>query len=431
MRGAPRIAVIGAGLSGLTAAWHLRQAGLNPVVLEAQPQPGGRMRSMVSSGMIHDLGAWTYIAGGETDQLAQALGLTSSQIVIPATLGRPVGGRLRVGNLRNPLTLVGTAFTPGEILHAIRAFHLAGTLPAQTPDEIAGVWAARSFPPAFIASVLTPLAGLFFLQSLDHLSRNALLGTLRYLARIRLMSFRWGMGYLASRLASTLDLRYGLAVQSLQPEGGGIRVRGSGFSQYFDGVLVATPLPEALQLMCAWLDAPIRQSAGNWPHAAALVVRFLLKRQFVRPALQVFPPRGHVGWACGATMERAKHPFRVPARQEALSFYVRPENAVSLASRRDRDIAAIMAGELRAWLGVSGIQIAASWIQRWPYAVGFNDPMTSPRVAALKAHLHRLSCHAPIWVAGDYLGAASLEGAVETAGAAARDCRIYFQSGPL
>ncbi|HUF52918.1 MAG TPA: FAD-dependent oxidoreductase, partial [Dehalococcoidia bacterium] len=39
------IVVVGAGLSGLTAAFELRRVGLDVVVLEAESRPGGRVRT--------------------------------------------------------------------------------------------------------------------------------------------------------------------------------------------------------------------------------------------------------------------------------------------------------------------------------------------------------------------------------------------------
>ena len=51
------IVVIGAGISGLTAAWYLKQAGHNVKVLEANPGPGGRMITIHWQGFQIDPGA--------------------------------------------------------------------------------------------------------------------------------------------------------------------------------------------------------------------------------------------------------------------------------------------------------------------------------------------------------------------------------------
>lgn len=428
MAGLPRIAVVGAGLAGLTAAWHLKQAGLRPTVFEASAQPGGRMQSAVSDGVVHDLGAWTFVAGGKVDGLAQSLGLARHQVTIPSTIGRPFGGRLRVGHLRNPFSLAGPVFSPVEIFHLLRVHHQARTLPARRPDETAQAWAARSFPAEFKTSILAPLAGLFFLQSLDGLSRDAFLNTLRYLARVRLMSFRRGMGYLAVHLGSLFDLRCGQAIKALHAEPDGIRVGGDGFAERFDGALVATPLPEALRLTGTWLDPAVRRMADKWPRVAAMVVHMHLKRRFTVPALQILPPRGQGGRICGFTIERAKHPARVPPEYEALTVYVRPERVAAMATRHDRDIAAVMAGELKAWTGVSAGQIMAARVRRWPYALTPCDPAADQRIAPLKAQLAALATRLPVWTAGDYLGPSSLEAAVGSGIRAARACQRHFEA---
>ncbi len=428
MGGVPRIAVIGAGLAGLTAAWRLSRAGFEPTVFETRPRPGGRMRSLVANGAVYDLGAWTFTAGGRVEHLARELGLTNDLVAIPTTVARPVAGHLRVADLRKPLSLLTGVFSLAEILHAIRLLYRSRNLPGRIPDETAGAWGARSFPPEFVQAVLAPLAGLYFLQPLEDVSRDALLGTLRYLSHIQLMSFTKGMGQLPARLAAALDLQCNHAVESLAHEGQAVRVRGKDGSRCFNGVILATPLPEALRLTHAWLDPDHRQAAERWPHASAVLVRMLLKGRFRRPALQVLPPREMAKWICGFTVERAKSAKRVPPGREAVTIYARPEKSATLSQWCDRDIIAALTGELARWLRLSRHHILECGVQRWPYAVAASDPDTGFRAAAMQAQLQRLSKRIPIWAAGDYLGPASLEGAIASAEKAARACRMYFKS---
>ncbi len=49
---APRIAVVGAGPAGLSAAWHLARKGYAVTVIEAAPRPGGMMRSRIPRSII-------------------------------------------------------------------------------------------------------------------------------------------------------------------------------------------------------------------------------------------------------------------------------------------------------------------------------------------------------------------------------------------
>ena len=41
----PRVAVLGAGITGLSAAWQLRRAGFRPIVFEKASRPGGAIGS--------------------------------------------------------------------------------------------------------------------------------------------------------------------------------------------------------------------------------------------------------------------------------------------------------------------------------------------------------------------------------------------------
>ena len=81
----PRIAVVGAGLAGLTAAYRLKQAGYTSTVFEAADRVGGRCwtgRGYFNDGQIYEHGG-ELIDTGHTQirQLAQELGLNLDNLV--------------------------------------------------------------------------------------------------------------------------------------------------------------------------------------------------------------------------------------------------------------------------------------------------------------------------------------------------------------
>ncbi|GAB4443841.1 MAG: NAD(P)/FAD-dependent oxidoreductase [Chloroflexi bacterium OHK40] len=92
----PRIAIVGGGLAGLTAAYHLQQAGLSANLYEARARLGGRVRTLragVAPGLAVEFGG-EFINSDHDDMLALAaeLGLTlfdraadAARFPLPAT----------------------------------------------------------------------------------------------------------------------------------------------------------------------------------------------------------------------------------------------------------------------------------------------------------------------------------------------------------
>ncbi len=91
------VIVIGAGISGLSAALKLKEKGFTVKVLEAQEKVGGRLRSNRSLGIAFDEGAsWIHgITGNPISSLAQKAGMTTFHTDDSSILAYDLGGVLR------------------------------------------------------------------------------------------------------------------------------------------------------------------------------------------------------------------------------------------------------------------------------------------------------------------------------------------------
>lgn len=80
-----RVAVVGAGISGLAAAYALQQAGLEVAVLERSSAVGGRMHTRSEQGFTWDAGA-QFMMGGYRymRRLMEKLALPVSQHKVPS-----------------------------------------------------------------------------------------------------------------------------------------------------------------------------------------------------------------------------------------------------------------------------------------------------------------------------------------------------------
>ncbi|MFY4723029.1 FAD-dependent oxidoreductase [Streptomyces sp. LaBMicrA B280] len=118
------VAVVGAGIAGLTAAHELRRAGLSVRVYEQLPHVGGRMRSLRHQGWTVDTGAEQVASRGyrATWELLRRLGVTPADV--PRVGGGVAvwrGGRAQIGRAScRGRTVRPRPPRPGRLLRLVR-----------------------------------------------------------------------------------------------------------------------------------------------------------------------------------------------------------------------------------------------------------------------------------------------------------------------
>ena len=133
------IIIVGAGLSGLSCALTLQDAGLHPLILEASDGPGGRVRTDIQEGFLLDRGFQVYLdaypnAGALFDDSSLNL-----QPFNPGALVYRQGVLHRVMDVfRSPQHLLPSLFAPvGSLLDKLQVARLRTSI-LKTPLEQIG-----------------------------------------------------------------------------------------------------------------------------------------------------------------------------------------------------------------------------------------------------------------------------------------------------
>src|SRR5437016_4632219 len=75
------IGIVGAGITGLTAAYRLKQSGASVTIYEASPRAGGPVRSIRKDGFLVEFGPNTMLeTSGIITSLVHDLGIESRKI---------------------------------------------------------------------------------------------------------------------------------------------------------------------------------------------------------------------------------------------------------------------------------------------------------------------------------------------------------------
>ena len=171
--------VVGGGISGLAAAYHLRASGVRVTVLEGSEQIGGALRVSEVAGLPVDEGAESLLnRHPDAVELVRDVGL-GDDIVHPAGVGAGMWSRGRIRPLP-PGTVMGVPARPADLagmlddaeVARIEADRTMPGLPLET-DVAIGRLVAERMGPAVAERLVEPLLGGVYAGRADELSLRA------------------------------------------------------------------------------------------------------------------------------------------------------------------------------------------------------------------------------------------------------------------
>jgi len=422
-----RVAIVGGGISGLAAAYFLRDAPVSVTVYEGSPRPGGKLAVSDVAGIATDDGAEALLTRRpEGTDLIRAVGL-ADQLVTPGTLSARVWIRGAVRDLPGR-QLMGVPADFAELARSqvlsptgLARARLDAELPATPLDgdvSVAGYASAR-FGQELVDRLVDPLLGGVYAGRSEELSLEATLPGLAAAARRHrslaaaaatllppagngaapppaFTTLAGGLGTLppAVAAASGAAVRTSCMVRELIRIPNGWRLITGPASQpgtaEADAVILAVPARPASRLLAS--TAPAAAVAlGEIRYASMAIVTLAYPRE----AFAV--PLGGSGYLVPAVEGRAVKAVTFSTVKWPHLLRAQPEHGVHIVrcslgrigeetvlQRDDAELAAVASAEFAAATGASGPPAEAR-VTRWggalpQYAVGHLD-----RVARIRA----------------------------------------------
>lgn len=232
------IAVVGAGIAGLSAAWDLTKAGHTVTVYDRNDFPGGRMADVIVNGICTHSGASILFSfNKEMFDLVEELGISDEV----TSFGADFEMNCSDGQMEYPLRV--TPSVAFMLSHKALGISTKAKLTRLLPDIVKSglmtdpclMHTAKRFDDETMVDYITRVVSEEYLEKYleplfrapwhwepEDIGKAYLMSLMGHLVTSDQRTFKQGIGYLTRQLASRLDVRLGTSVEAVRenPDGG-------------------------------------------------------------------------------------------------------------------------------------------------------------------------------------------------------------------
>lgn len=393
---ARRVAVVGGGISGLTAAWTLAAAGDEVVVLEAAPQIGGKLQVATVAGVSVDVGAEAMLA--RRPEGVGLLGELGLEPVAPLT----TEASLQAGGALHPLparTMLGIpadleALAQSGVLSK-HAFARVADEPNKAPlapltdDVSVGDLVRMRLGNEVTDRLVEPLLGGVYAGRADRLSLQATIpavaealrdgGSLVEAAQSIVArtpagsgpvfaSVAGGLGSVPSALAASerFEVRTRTTVRTVRHVAGAFELEcgavPSSYTITVDAVVVAIPAPKAAWLLTELLPSTAAELAAI-DTASMAIVTLAFKDVDLPPGSGLLVGAGEGLAVKGVTISSQKWPLETDGLM-LLRASVGRAGEAQVLQRKDDNLVGLVRHELATLIDVTAEPVDAI-VTRW------------------------------------------------------------------
>ena len=421
-----KIAVVGGGIGGLTAAHALVNAGHDAHVLEAGDHVGGVLGTSVVDGYRREHAASSFLGGAPDGALALC-----NELGVPVEKASPKARKrwIYIDGKRHALPSNPIAFMRSDLMTwrgKLALLREPFAPAADAGDQSVHAFAARRLGPEIARAIVAPFVTGVFAADAHDISLEAgfprlaeldaagglVRGGIKQLFRKRDKAARTergmhapvgGVGALVDALAQTLGARVhtGVRIRSVEHDADGVMIAGQRWDRAVLAIaaadaipLVERDVPELATKLAAFARAPVALVYLGMPEAAL--------PEPARDGFGLLVAKGEDPRVLGVVFESTVWPDRAPAGHALVRCIygggrdpaVTQLGDAELIDQACRDVARVLGGE--------PVVPSHASVIRWPhglaqYAVGHRDRVREATAVARRAHV--------VLAGADYRGA--------------------------
>jgi protoporphyrinogen/coproporphyrinogen III oxidase len=431
------VVVVGAGPSGLAAAWRLREAGVDVVVLERRDRVGGQLHTITQDGFVLEAGT-TVLPGAYSSvmQLAKDIGIAAELVQANSLLGIVHDGDLH--QLRSDHLVVDALRTKMLSTRAkLKTFRLvrdslrirkllsyedlssAGQFDVETPAQYCR---RRGLGGEFYDCLVEPIVRAGAGVPADVISVVEFFFLAQRVLGTKLYAFRDGYSSFAERMAAPLDVRLGAHVHEVVEDDNGVRVTW----QDADGRHTETAAGAVVSSMGNEVPGLVPQLAPERAdflrrlnYTSCITFNLALTRppDNLKPAFVVLPATVSDG-LFAIIVEHNKAPSRVPPGKGLVTLYTMNQWSVDNMDRTDEELLAAILPEAEKVVPGIANDIEFTRVNRWYPVLVYSRPGLYRELGAFHAARPRDS---RIHLAGSYNSSGNVNTATVAGERAARE----------